>query len=256
MIQLTVLLLQVDFPRNGLEVSNSRFGFDADDEAQAGDRGSPRAKVAGGWQGYFGSPAQIAVDPSPQPAQKHHVRGVTDRISGGVQAERRLETERRSDPADRRQRDLGSTTALDAPDHRAGDAGRCSNVSQGESRSHPCKMDLATRDLELFGDPVLRTLLRTFARSHRAERATRAFTRPYLQRRLARVTPCVTPGERAVAAGRLAGHLSRGANTSVNDLDFVGRSSRGASRSTIRGAPIRWLSHRASNSPPRPVSRG
>ena len=242
MIQFAVLPLQVHATRHGLEVPDPRLSFDANDKAEAGDRRIPRTKVASDWQGYFGSPPEVAVDSSAEAPQQDDVRGVANWVTSREKSQRRLEANGSGDPTDRGECHLSARASLEAPHLRARHPCRRTDFSEAEASSNPSLSDFAPGDAKLFGGPTLRTLLGSFARSHGVKRGTQPFTPSYLSGWSAVVTSRVTPDGSRRPSMLVLHHASRPACQSSDETRVVGGSSRLASRSADLDGPIRWLS--------------
>src|SRR5262249_23878545 len=85
--------LELEAPRDPLEVADPRLGFDPDPESVDGDQGIPSTEVTRDRQRYLRREGQSWEDPTPEAADTCDLRPVSRRVVCRIELDRRIESQ-------------------------------------------------------------------------------------------------------------------------------------------------------------------
>jgi hypothetical protein len=138
-----VASLELEAPRQSLDVRQSRFCLNRDTPAGPADQAIPCTPVARLRHGYFRAPPQARVQRSAEPVQQSNVARVPYRIASRVRPDRELETDCLRQPSQHADACGTNKTTLDPADLGVGDARAPANDTLADPGRDPRFTDLS-----------------------------------------------------------------------------------------------------------------
>lgn len=136
-----------DASLDGLEIRQSRLGFERVDARMAISDRVPRARVTDTDQWHLCAPPDRIRESISNPSEQADLRDVSDRVGIWVKANARNKTDRDAESTKLFDPDVLEVAALIAVDLTCGDADRTSYIGTAQSAGDPCQAKLGTSSL-------------------------------------------------------------------------------------------------------------